>query len=571
MYISVFYTDSISASAKVNSKTAVPVVKWTKAKGATGYYIYRKVTNRYNGKSTKWKLVKKIFGNKIFSYADKSIAINRHYDYEIVPVRQAGKKIIAAYSDYTGKTSANVRPLSGVPQNVNVKQVSNGVRITWEKVTGATGYTIYYTNNPYSEKPVWRKLVTTKKLAYTHKDKIKPGTSGKYRRYRIYPTAVINGKTKKGLSAYTDIIKRLARTTVKLSKGSAEDTVVVRWKKVKGANLYRIYYKLDGEDRYRYGQVSGNYTSALLTGAHNITGTKKNLIYVVPVSTSNKTGKTQVGSKSATKSITPYWYRVLISYNDYYPSMSYTSNLANIGKEKDMKGLKKVFSNQSVKLKTVRNASRSDLTSAISSTFGGATKNTVCIFCFTGHGVSARGYSTGGLGYPYFTLLPSELKSLLDSYVPGEHVVLLISACGSGGLIKGDGSAEEEALTAYTNAWIRTFQEDEAKHGELASGKRYSVMTSADLYHNSFSTYNRYTKIGLFSYFMLGVCRGGGYDFNTGSKTGLLADKNKNGNVTFSELFSYVRNYAKNSTKNAKGGPQVAQKYTKEPNLIIFP
>ena len=571
VYISVFYTGKISASAKANSKTAVPTVKWSKAKGATGYYIYRKTTNRYTGAATNWKLVKKISGNKTFAYADKSIAINRHYDYEIVPVRQVGKKTIGAYSSYTGKVGVNVRPLSGAPENVKVRQVSSGVKLTWDKVRGAKGYIIYYTNNPYAAKPIWKKLVATKKTAYTHKDKIKPGTSGIYRRYRIYPTAVIMGKTKKGPVASTDIIRRLAAPTVRLTKGSEEDTVIVSWDRVKGANLYQIYFKLDGEESYRCGKVEGNYTSVLLTGAQNISGTKKNLFYVVPVSTSNKTGKSQAGGRSATKAITPYWYRVLISYNDYYPDMSYASNLANKGKEKDMKGLKKVFSGQSVKLAAVRNASRSELISAISSTFGGATKNTVCIFCFTGHGVSEYGYYTGALGYPDFLLSPSELKSLLDRNVPSDHVVLLISACGSGGLIKGGSAAEEEIATAYTNAWIRTFQADEGKHGELASGNRYSVMTSADLYHNSYSVYNSYTGYGAYSYFMRGICRGGGYDFFTGNRTGKLADKNRNGKVTFNELFSYVRSYAKKSTLDNNEGAQVAQKYTMEPNLIIFP
>ena len=70
---------------------------------------------------------------------------------------------------------------------------------------------------------------------------------------------------------------------------------------------------------------------------------------------------------------------------------------------------------------------------------------------------------------------------------------------------------------------------------------------------------------------MRGICRGGGYDFFTGNRTGKLADKNRNGEVTFNELFSYVRSYAKKSTLDNNEGAQVAQKYTMEPNLIIFP
>ena len=126
-------------------------------------------------------------------------------------------------------------------------------------------------------------------------------------------------------------------------------------------------------------------------------------------------------------------------------------------------------------------------------------------------------------------------------------------------------------VTAYTNAWIRTFRTDEGKQGELASGNRYSVMTSADLYHSSYSVYNTYTGYGLFSHFMRGICRGGGYDIYTGKRTGLLADKDKNGKVTFNELFSYVRSFAKKSTLDVREGAQIAQKYTQEPNLVIFP
>lgn len=565
-----FFTDNISAYATVAEKSGYPTVHWDKAKGAAGYYIYRIATNRATGNTTALKYIATVTGNKTFSYKDTSVTVNRDYEYRVYPFRKAGTKTILAF--YYAQTTATVRPIDGAPGGLSCEQVKDGVKLSWYAVYGATGYMVYYSENPYAETPTWKKAGSTTGTEYTVKDGITPGTSGKYRQYKVYATAKINGTAKKGPWAATDIIYRLGSTKITLQKGTDEDTIVVSWTKVRGADRYNIYYRLEGESSYRYGYVDGSYTSCKLTGANNnVTGTRKHQIYVRPVKTAgnNKTGVTQTGSRSPIKSIKPSWTYVVIAGNYDYPGSG--DDLPGI--KFDVAGMKKVFSMRGAKRITVgKNLTVDGFRSLVSSGFSGAGRNSICVLVYAGHGYDGNGgpaFVSGGMS-------SAQLKSFLDANVASQHVVLIHQACSSGGLIGKGAETEEDvqaAEAAMVNAFIEPFR-TESKNGEF-DGTKYTVIAAAECWTSSWTVWEwRNTPSNIFNGFspmLRFLAASGGYDYYTKASTGRPGDKDKSGRVSVREAYSYARPKVRNlvwygSTKYRS----TMAGYFPEPDLPLF-
>ena len=568
-YTSVFLAEAITVSNTVSEKTAYPKVTWNKVNRATGYYIYRWTYNFYTQSwSDAPKLVKKISGNKTFSYTDKNVTVNRAYQYDVYPIRTAAGKTMKSLNP--GYTVALVRPMSGIPQNLTVSQEKTGVQLTWNAVDGATGYQIYYTNNPYAAKPTWKKAGSTTKTTYTYKDGMKASKSGKYRQYKVYPTAKINGTAKKGPAATSEIICRLGSPTAKVSRGKDEDTLNVSWTKVVGADEYRIYWKLDEETDYHWGTVDGSYTSCVLTNSLGITGTKKHQVYVQPVSNNNTTGVTQVGSRSAIKAITPVWTYVVIVGNYDYPGTS--EDLWGI--KYDITGMANVFKKRgAVKVTTGKNTTAYGFKSLISSGFSSAGKNSVCVLVYAGHG--ANGY-----GWPCFPggsyITSSELKNYLDANVKSQHVVFIHQACSSGGLI-GKGEETEEDIKAkekaMVNAMIAPFV-NASKNGEFA-GTKYSVIAAAKCNTSSWTVWEWVGRssniVNGFSPMLRFLATSGGYDYYTKSSSGRKGDSDKNGKVSVLEAFNYASSRMNSFVwYGSKKYRSTMVYYSPEPNLPLF-
>ena len=70
-------------AAKVGKKTVT--LKWSKAKGMSGYKIYRL-------KSGKWKCIKTIKKNKKVSFKNKKLKRKKTYKYKIIAYKKIGKK-----------------------------------------------------------------------------------------------------------------------------------------------------------------------------------------------------------------------------------------------------------------------------------------------------------------------------------------------------------------------------------------------------------------------------------------------------------------------------------------------
>lgn len=168
------------------------LISWKKVADADGYRIYIK-----KGKS--WKLLGST-DSKTTSFIHKSsrsfpVAPGKINTYTVRAfTNTGGRQVLGSYLT-SGITAAT--PLSQVTLR-SVKAVSLGVRLTWKKCTGATGYVIYR-----YEKGSWIKAGVSHSLTYTDTKAVK-GTAYRYRvcAYSRSGKNVVYGRNSKIKSIY---------------------------------------------------------------------------------------------------------------------------------------------------------------------------------------------------------------------------------------------------------------------------------------------------------------------------------------------------------------------------------
>ena len=224
-------------------------VKWDKVSGAKGYYVYRKTYS--NGKWSSWSKVTTTTNNY---YSDTNISSGKYYKYT---VRAYIGETISGYNT----TGLQTKYLAVAPLKSAVSQ-SAGVKVTWGKVTGASGYYVYrqtYSNGKWSG---WKKVATTSNNYYNDTNV----SSGNYYKYtvRAYNGSYVSYYNTTGLKT-----KYLAVTPLK-SAVSQSVGVKVTWGKVAGAKGYNIY-----RQTYSNGKWSGWSKIKTVSGGSTVTYTDK--------------------------------------------------------------------------------------------------------------------------------------------------------------------------------------------------------------------------------------------------------------------------------------------------------
>ncbi|MDE6148817.1 MAG: fibronectin type III domain-containing protein [Ruminococcus sp.] len=124
-------------------------LSWNKVSGAQGYIVYQYVNQ-------KWTRLDKITGT---SYNVKNLASGKTYWFAVKAYKNVGGKEVASVSYDTYKTTTK-------PAKVDFTLTSGTGKATlkWNKVSGATGYIVYYKT---SAKGSWQKLKTTTGTSYS--------------------------------------------------------------------------------------------------------------------------------------------------------------------------------------------------------------------------------------------------------------------------------------------------------------------------------------------------------------------------------------------------------------------
>ncbi len=214
---------NVTPTVKVANASNGIKVSWSTAANATGYTVY---SSTYNAKTKKWSGWKNRGTTKATTTAwvDKSVKSGIYYKYTVRACN--GKSIKSSY-----KASANMFYLT-MP-TVKIANDSNGIKVSWNKVTGSKGYTVYrseYVNGKWTS---WKNMGTAKntKTAWVDKSVIS-GTT-----YR-YTVRVVNGDYKSTYKETSSLIY-LTQPTVKIVNDSKG--IKVSWNQVAGAKAYTVY------------------------------------------------------------------------------------------------------------------------------------------------------------------------------------------------------------------------------------------------------------------------------------------------------------------------------------------
>lgn len=216
------YVAPVSKVSSSNSGDGVKI-SWSAVSGASGYRVYKRVTNA-DGTKTAWMTL--VSNTTAKSYVDKNVANDVKYEY-----------IVRAYIGkvFSANSGASAIYHYDAP-TVKIASVKGGAKITWNAIEGAETYKIYRRNNGTS---AWTalKTVTADELSYIDAG----ATSGKKLDYTV------RAYSSKGNSNYIAKTINYVATPKLTSLTNGTSGAVLKWGAVKGATSYRVYRKVAGE------------------------------------------------------------------------------------------------------------------------------------------------------------------------------------------------------------------------------------------------------------------------------------------------------------------------------------
>ena len=155
---------------------------WNKVNGAAKYRVY------YKGRKGWTRMV----DTTSTSYIDKDVSSGRNYTYTVRCISKDGKKFTSGY-DSKGKSVKYV----AAPKISKVESVYDGTKITWNKVTGAEKYRVYY-----KDRTGWNRLVDTTGTSVVD-DGLLVSEGSTFENRRVsYTVRCISGDGKKFVSGY---------------------------------------------------------------------------------------------------------------------------------------------------------------------------------------------------------------------------------------------------------------------------------------------------------------------------------------------------------------------------------
>ncbi len=149
---------------------------------------------------------------------------------------------------------------------VTISKVSNGIKVSWNKIAGSPRYMVYYKEGNGG----WKKIGTTTSTTYTR--------AAKYLKNNVTYQFTVrccenDKKTLLGPYKASNSLKyvgQLAAPTVKIAKVAGG--IKVTWNKVSGSPRYMVYYKENGGSWKKIGTTtSTTYTRAAKYLKNNVT------------------------------------------------------------------------------------------------------------------------------------------------------------------------------------------------------------------------------------------------------------------------------------------------------------
>ena len=242
-------TTGLKASAQ--SASGPVTLSWSKAsEDVAGYRIYR-----YDEEQDKYVYLK---STKNLNYTDENVSSGTTYQYKVRCYWKIGGK------NYYGKYSPVVSVTTPPAKVTNVgteKRSSLYLTLSWDQVSGASGYRIYQ----YNESTEAYEKVTTISDADTTSYKITGLSSAteyqfKVRAYKKVDGVNIWGSSSSVYKDYTNPLK-----TRNLTASTKSSSVTLKWDKVTRASGYRVYRYNSTTKKYeRIAILKGNTTCSYI-------------------------------------------------------------------------------------------------------------------------------------------------------------------------------------------------------------------------------------------------------------------------------------------------------------------
>ena len=203
------------------SKTSTGVkLTWSKVSGASKYQVLAKTS-----KSGEWK---KVYTTSNTSYTYTK-AQSGKYCYMTVKAVASDGSTVSAYNT----TGLNVKFLSQ-PAVSKLSNTSKGVKVTWNKVTGAEKYQVYVKT---SKDGTWKSIGTTTNTSCTYTK----AQSGKTYYFTVKALAD-DGKTASTYNSTGTKLLFLGEPDITNLKSTSKG-ISVSWEASKGAGKYKVYVK----------------------------------------------------------------------------------------------------------------------------------------------------------------------------------------------------------------------------------------------------------------------------------------------------------------------------------------
>lgn len=155
----------VTAPAKVTGLTSTKsttgsiTLKWNKASGATGYVVYK-----YDKSSGSYKRYSKTTAT---SLTVKNLSAETRYSFKVAAYKTVSGTTkfgtaSAAYANYTSPKKLSATKITS-KKTVSKNSSKYTVKLTWKKISGATGYRVYYKKSGGS----WKLLKKTSSISCT--------------------------------------------------------------------------------------------------------------------------------------------------------------------------------------------------------------------------------------------------------------------------------------------------------------------------------------------------------------------------------------------------------------------
>ena len=223
-----YYPGKITSVKASSASNGGITIRWAKKSGVTGYRVYRATSAA--GKYTR---IKELSGSSSISYTNVSITAGVRYYYKVRAYKTvSGKRYYG--KTYSSVVSAKSSVSLATPKLTGAQYSATCNKLTWDKVSGASGYRVYV----LEESGSYTRLATVTSTSYSD---TKAVTAVKYSyRVRAY-------RTIKGTNTYSKM-SNLAEVTTKVSiarpvaTAAQKDAVSnsITWATVKNAYKYTI-------------------------------------------------------------------------------------------------------------------------------------------------------------------------------------------------------------------------------------------------------------------------------------------------------------------------------------------